>query len=132
MNDIQFYSAVMFFAGVALSQAVFYFDKQEKKKRFYIILSAAILQVLDSVYSVHMASIEFAKDQLKTVEEKDSEEYLLKESQKVSVFMELYVLLFTKAVPPEGRKYITYKTWPEARTLIKELRGFMQDEKSKR
>ncbi len=122
----------MFFAGVVLSQAVFYFDRQEKKKKFYIILSAAILQVLDSVYSVHMASIEFAKDELKTVEEKDSEEYLLKESQKVSVFMELYVLLFTKAVPPEGRKYITYKTWPEARTLIKELRGFMQDEKSKR
>ncbi len=132
MNEIQIYSAVMFFAGVVLSQAVFYFDRQEKKKKFYIILSAAILQILDSVYSVHMASIEFARDELKTIEEKDREEYLLKESQKVSVFMELYVLLFIKAVPQEGRKYITYKTWPEARTLIKELRGFMQDEKSKR
>lgn len=132
MNEIQIYSAVMFFAGVALSQAVFYFDRQEKKKKFYTILSAAILQILDSVYSVHMASIEFARDELKNIEEKDREEYLLKESQKVSVFMELYVLLFIKAVPQEGRKYITYKTWPEARTLIKELRGFMQDEKNKR
>ena len=132
MNEIQFYSIVMFFAGVALTHAVFYFDKQLKKQKFYILMSASILQVLDSIYSVHMAAVEFARDELKTIEEIEREEYLLKESQKVSVFMELYVLLFIKAVPKEGRKYINYKTWPEAKALINKLRGFMRDEKNKR
>ena len=131
MNEIQLYSALMFFAGVALSQLVFYFDRQAKKKRFYIMMSACILQVLDSIYSVHMATIEFAEQETKRTEETSREEYLLKENQKVSVFMELYVLLFIKAVPLEGRKYINYRTWPEAKILIDELRGFMQDEQSK-
>ncbi len=132
MNEIQFYSIIMFFAGVILTQAVFYFDRQAKKKKFYILMSATILQVLDSVHSTHMAAVEFAKDEIKFLEETEREEYLLKESQKVSVFMELYVLLFIKAVPQEGRKYINYRTWPEAKALIRELRGFMQNEQGKR
>jgi len=122
----------MFFAGVVLTHAVFYFDRKEKKKRFYILLSATILQILDSVHSVHMAAVEFAKDELKTLEETEVEKYLEKEVQKVSVFMELYVLLFIKAVPQEGRKYINYRTWPEAKSLIDKLRGLMEDDKSKR
>ena len=132
MNEIQLYSAIMFFAGVAITHIVFYLERRNKKKKFYIVLSATILQVLDSVYSVHMAAIEFAKEELKTKEDSLREEYLLKEEQKASVFMELYVLLFIKAVPQEGRKYINYKTWPEAKALIEELRGFMRNEKNKR
>ncbi len=132
MNDTQIYSIIMFFAGVVLTHTVFYFDRKIKKQKFYIVMSATILQILDSVYSVHMASIEFANEEIKSVEETERQEYLQKESQKVSVFMELYVLLFIKAVPQEGRKYINYKTWPEAKALISELRGFMQNDKSKR
>ena len=131
MNETQLYSVIMFFAGVILTHAVFYFDRQTKRKKFYLIISATILQVLDSIHSVHMASIEFAKDETKTIEETVREEYLLKESQKVSVFMELYVLLFIQAVPREGRKYINYKTWPEAKALIEELRGFMKNGQDK-
>ena len=95
-------------------------------------MSACILQVLDSVYSMHMAAVEFAKEEIKTKEESSREEYLDTEVNKVSVFMELYVLLMIKAVPLEGRKYINYKTWPEAQSLIKELRGLIDDGKSKR
>lgn len=131
MNETQIYSVIMFFAGVALTHAAFYFDQKIKKKKFYIIISATILQILDSVHSSHMAAIEFAKEELKTVEESSRQEYLLKEGQKVSVFMELYVLLLIKAVPEEGRKYINYRSWPEAKTLIEELRGFMKNEQSK-
>ena len=94
-------------------------------------MSACILQVLDSVYSVHMASYEFAREELKTVEESFSEEYLDVEVKKISVFMELYVLLLRKAVPQEGKRYINYNTWPEAQSLIKDLRGLMKDEDSK-
>ena len=68
MNEIQLYSAIMFFAGVALSRAVFYFDNKKKLKRFYLLLSASILQVLDNVYITHKAAIEFASEQLKNVE----------------------------------------------------------------
>ena len=94
-------------------------------------MSATILQVLDSIYSVHMASIEFAADETKTIEETKRDEYLLKQGQKVSVFMELYVLLFIQAVPKEGRRYINYKTWPEAKALIEELRGLVKNGQSK-
>ena len=87
MNEVQLYSTIMFFAGALLTQAVFYFDRQNKRKKFYLIMSATILQVLDSIYSVHMASIEFAADETKTIEETKRDEYLLKQGQKVSVFM---------------------------------------------
>ena len=131
MNEVQLYSTIMFFAGALLTQAVFYFDRQNKRKKFYLIMSATILQVLDSIYSVHMASIEFAADETKTIEETKRDEYLLKQGQKVSVFMELYVLLFIQAVPKEGRRYINYKTWPEAKALIEELRGLVKNGQSK-
>lgn len=117
----------MFFAGAIISQVVFFFDKQRKKKHFYTYLSAAILQVLDSVYSVHMGTVEFAKQQLKNLEEDELQEYLEKESQKVSLFMQLYVLVFIKAVPEDGRKYINYNSWTEAQALIEKLRGFANE-----
>ena len=121
----------MFFAGAALSQAVFYFDKQRKKKLFFSYISATILQILHSVHSVHMAAIEFAKEEIKNVEEAERQKYLEEESQKVSLFMQLYVLVFIKAVPKDGRKYISYSNWTEAQALIEKLRGFM-DERDKR
>lgn len=127
MNEVQIYSTIMFFAGAIISQVVFYFDKEGKKKHFYTYLSAAILQVLDSVYSVHMGTVEFAKQQLKNLEEDELQEYLEKESQKVSLFMQLYVLVFIKAVPEDGRKYINYNSWTEAQALIEKLRGFANE-----
>ena len=132
MNEIQTYSIIMFLAGVALTHAVFYFDRKIKLKKFYLTMSAAILQVLDNINLIHVASTEFVKEETKTIEDSKAEEYLLKEQQKLSVFMELYVLLFIKAIPPAGRKYINYRSWAEASALIKELRGFMGNEQDKR
>ena len=74
-----------------------------------------------------MGAVEFAKEELKNVEEEKREEYLEKESQKVSLFMQLYVLVFIKAVPKDGRKYISYNNWTEAQVLIEKLRGFMDE-----
>ena len=132
MNEIQIYSAIMFFAGVCLTHIVFFFERKKKKKMFYLYISSIILQVLDNINLVHLASIEFLRDKAKTADETEAEEYLQLESQKLSAFMELYVLLFTRAVPKEGRKYINYKSWGEAEALIKELRGFMNNEQGKR
>ena len=135
MNEIQIYSVIMFFAGALLSRAVFYFEQNNQKKKFYLIMSAAILQVLDSVHSVHLAAAEYASGQIKkeeSVEETEAEEYLQKEDQKVDLFMEIYTLLFIKAVPEEGRKYINYRSWPEAKTLIDKLRGLLNSEEIER
>ena len=132
MNETQIYSIIMFFAGVALTHAVFYFDNQKKSKNFYILMSACILQVLDCIHSIHIAAIDFTRQQTKTTEETSRDEYLLKESQKVSFFMDLYVLLLIKAVPENGRKHINYRSWHEAKALIEKLRGLMKDEQSKR
>jgi hypothetical protein len=125
----------MFWAGVILTKAVFYFDQKKKTKQFYIVISASLLQVLDAVHSAHLAAVEYGASELKkieTVEETNLEEYLEKESSKIAIFMELYTLLFIKAVPQAGRKYINYRTWPEASALIEQLRGFMKDEKDRR
>lgn len=130
MNEIQIYSAVMFFAGVALSHAVFYFDRINKKKNFYIFLSAVALQILDNANLLHQANAEFSASQLKTTDDLDKQEYLEKEAQKISVFMEVYVLLLIKAIPKEGRKHIKFRTWPEARSLLEKMRGLIQNEQS--
>ena len=132
MNEIQIYSALMFFTGVALTHIVFYFDRLNKKKKFYLFFSSLILQALDNLHLAHQSSIEFAKDNIKTIDDSKAEEYLQKESMKLSVFMEMYVLLFVKSIPQEGRKYINYKSWSEAQAILKELRGFMKNEQSKR
>lgn len=132
MNEIQIYSVIMFFAGVGLTHAVFYYDRLKKKKNFYLFLSSMILQALENVHLIHQASIEFVKDKTKTIDESDAEEYLEKEDLKLSVFMEMYVLLLVNSVPKEGRKYISYKSWPEAQSLLKKLRGFIKNEQSKR
>ena len=84
-------------------------------------MSAAVLQMLDSVYTSHMATVEYAETELKRIElleESAREEYLQKESDKVGIFMEIYTLLLIKAVPEQGRKYVNYRTWPEAKALI--------------
>ena len=135
MNEIQIYSILMFFAGVLLTKVVFYYDQQRKKKRFYLIMSAAVLQVLDSVYTVHMSAAEFSaseKFKLKTTEETTAEEYLNKEVQKVNIFMEVYTLLFLKAIPAHGREYAKYRSWPEAHALIQKVRRLSENEKSER
>ena len=124
----------MFFAGVGLSKAVFYLDQKKKQRDFFLVVSATILQILDSVHSVHLASIDTAKYELKKLETKDEtdiEKYLEQENSKVSIFMELYTLVLIKAVPEVGRKYINYSNWPEASLLIEQLRGIMQNGKDK-
>ena len=95
-------------------------------------MSAAVLQMLDSVYTSHMATVEYAETELKRIElleESARKEYLQKESDKVGIFMEIYTLLLIKAVPEEGRRYINYRTWPEAQALIKQMRGVMKNGK---
>jgi len=134
MNEIQIYSIIMFFAGVGLSKAVFYLDQKKKQRDFFLVVSATVLQILDSVHSVHLAAIDTAKHELKKLETKDEtdiEKYLEQENSKVSIFMELYTLVLIKAVPEAGRKYINYSNWPEASLLIEKLRGIMQNGKDK-
>ena len=124
----------MFFAGVGLSKAVFYLDQKKKQKDFFLIISVTILQILDSVHSVHLAAIDASAHELKKLETKDEtdiEKYLEQENSKVSIFMELYTLVLIKAVPEAGRKYINYSNWPEASLLIEQLRGIMQNGKDK-
>ena len=134
MSEIQIYSVIMFFAGVGLSKAVFYLDQKKKQRDFFLVISATILQILDSVHSVHLAAIDTATHELKKLETKDEtdiEKYLEQENSKVSIFMELYTLVLIKAVPEVGRKYINYNNWPEASLLIEQLRGIMQNGKDK-
>ena len=134
MNDIQTYSILMFFAGVALSKAVFYLDQKKKQRDFFLVISVTILQILDSVRSVHTSAVELADYELKkleTKEETDIEKYLEQENSKISIFMELYTLVLIKAVPKAGRKYINYSKWSEASSLIEQLRGIMQNGKDK-
>lgn len=124
----------MFFAGVGLSKAVFYLDQKKKQRDFFLVISATVLQILDSVHSVHLAAIDTATHELKKLETKDEtdiEKYLEQENSKVSIFMELYTLVLIKAVPEAGRKYINYSNWPEASLLIEQLRGIMQNGKDK-
>ena len=134
MSEIQIYSIIMFFAGVGLSKAVFYLDQKKKQRDFFLVISATVLQILDSVHSVHLAAIDTATHELKKLETKDEtdiEKYLEQENSKVSIFMELYTLVLIKAVPQVGRKYINYSNWPEASLLIEQLRGIMQNGKDK-
>jgi hypothetical protein len=134
MSEIQIYSIIMFFAGVGLSKAVFYLDQKKKQRDFFLVISVTILQILDSVHSVHLAAIDASAHELKKLEindETDIEKYLEQENSKVSIFMELYTLVLIKAVPEAGRKYINYSNWPEASLLIEQLRGIMQDGKDK-
>jgi hypothetical protein len=134
MSELLIYSTAMFWAGVLLTKAVFYFQEQLKKKHFYLIMSAALLQVLDSVHSVHEAAIEYNTSELKkndSIGEKELKEYLKTEREKVLVLMEVYTLLFLKAVPSSGRKFINYRSWSEAKQLIKKLRG-LTGEKNER
>lgn len=134
MSEIQIYSIIMFFAGVGLSKAVFYLDQKKKQRDFFLVISATVLQILDSVHSVHLAAIDTATHELKKLETKDEtdiEKYLEQENSKVSIFMELYTLVLIKAVPQVGRKYINYSNWPEASLLIEQLRGITQNGKNK-
>ena len=134
MNDLHLYSILMFVAGVILTKAVFYYEQKFQQKKFYLTMSAAILQILDAAHSSHVTAIEVATAELKkieTAEETEVNEYLEKESNKVLIFMELYTLLLTQAVPKKGRKYINYKSWPQASALIGQLRGLKKDGENK-
>lgn len=122
----------MFFAGVIISQAVFFFDRERKKKKFYLFLSAVLLQVLNNVEAINVACLHFIKDKTKTIDETEAEKYLKLESQKLSAFMELYVLLLIQSVPKEGRKHINYKSWSEAQALINEIRSFVDNGEGER
>ena len=129
------YSIIMFWSGVFLTKAVFYFEQQNKQKRFYLAMSATILQVLSSIYISHLTSLEYIDQELKkldSTEENIAEAYLQKEKENVSVFMEIYTLLLIKSVPKHGRRYINYKSWPEAQSLIIKMRGIMSREQNKR
>jgi hypothetical protein len=125
---------MMFWSGVFLTKAVFYLEQKRKRRKFHLLMSVVILQVLDSVYVSHMAAAEYAATELKNVdsiEEKDVEEYLRKEGDKVSVLMDLYTLLLIKATPEGGREYINYGTWKEAHALILKTREVMNHGKNK-
>ena len=131
MSEFTIYSIAMFWAGVFLTKAVFYFQQKLKTKQFYLVMSAALLQVLDSVHSVHEAAVQYNITELKknnSLEEIDTEKYLEKERQKVLLLMEVYTLLFLRAVPSSGRKFINYRNWTEASVLIEKLRGLMSEE----
>ena len=132
MNETQIYSTIMFFAGVVLTHAAFFLEKKTKEKKFYFYLSSIILQVLENVNLAHLAAIEYTKDKLKTLDETETEEYLKIEDQKLSTFMELYTLLLIRAMTKQGRRYLNYKSWSEAKAVIKELRGLMNDTEGKR
>ena len=102
MNEIVIYSTIMFWAGVLLTKAVFFFEQKRQQKNFYLKVSLIILQILDSVHSAHQASVQSAAFELKKIENLEEsvlQKYLEKESGKVGIFMELYTLLFLKAVP---------------------------------
>jgi hypothetical protein len=133
MNEIQIYSTIMFLAGAGLTKAAFYFEQEYRTKKFYVAMSAVILQILDSAYSCHKSATEYsalALKKIETEEELEVSEYLEKESNNVSVFMELYTLLLVKAIPEKGRKYVNYSTWPEASSLIEQIRGLTDDGKN--
>ena len=119
----------MFFAGVILTHAVFFFDRKKKQSKFYLYLSAVILQSLENIDLIHQSSVEFARNSLKFTEDSEKEEYLQKESEKISVYMDLYVLLLLMSVPKDARSHIGYKNWSEAKTLIKKMRGQLRNGK---
>ena len=135
MNEIVIYSTIMFWAGVLLTKAVFFFEQKRQLKNFYLKVSLIILQILDSVHSAHQASVESAAFELKKIENLEEsvlQKYLEKESGKVDIFMELYTLLFLKAVPEKGRKYVNYRSWTEASSLIQQLRGLTNNGENER
>lgn len=125
----------MFWAGVLITKVVFFYEERRRTRNFYLTVSLTVLQILDSVYSAHQASVESAAIELKkieNIEESFLEKYLEKESSKVDVFMEIYTLLFIKAIPEKGKRYVNYRSWTEANALIEQLRGFMRDGETKR
>jgi len=135
MCELAIYCALMFWAGVLITKVVFFYEERRRTRNFYLTVSLTVLQILDSVYSAHQASVESAAIELKkieNIEESFLEKYLEKESSKVDVFMEIYTLLFIKAIPEKGKRYVNYRSWTEANALIGQLRGFMRDGETKR
>jgi hypothetical protein len=129
MNEIQLYSVIMFFTGVTFSHLVFYFDRKIKLKKFFIFMSASILQVLENIDLAHKTHLQFIAEESKIVELSEKDEYLSKESQKFSALMELYTLLLITSVPKSGRRLINYRSWAEAKVLIQKMRGLVKNEK---
>ena len=124
----------MFFAGVALTHAIFYFQQKKKEKDFLILYSAVALQALDSLYLQQMANIEMISERTErdsAMDETELAEYLRKEGSKVEVFMEVYTALMIKALPKGARKLINFSNWTQARSLIEKTRRAMKNGKDK-
>ena len=124
----------MFFAGVALTHAVFYFQQKKKERDFLILYSAVALQALESLHVQQMSNLEMISERTKTVSSMDEtqvNEYLKVEGDKVEVFMEIYTMLMIRALPKSARKLVKFSNWTQARSLIEKTRRVMKNEKDK-
>jgi len=134
MNEIQIYSAIMFFAGVVLTHAIFYFQQKKKEKDFLILYSAVALQALESLYLQQMSNIEMISERTERdsgMDETELAEYLRQEGSKVEVFMEIYTMLMIRALPKGARKLINFSNWTQAKSLIEKTRRVMKNGKDK-
>ena len=134
MNEIQIYSAIMFFAGVVLTHAIFYFQQKKKEKNFLVSYCATALQALQSLYLQQMANIEMISERTERdsgMDETELAEYLRKEGSKVEVFMEIYTMLMIRALPKGARKLVNFSNWTQARSLIEQARRVMENGKDK-
>ena len=134
MNQLQLYSFIMFFAGVALTHAVFYFQQKKKEREFLILYSAVALQALESLHVQQMSNLEMISERTKAASSMDEDqvnEYLKVEGDKVEVFMEIYTMLMIQALPKSARKLVKFSNWTQARSLIEKTRRVMKNEKDK-
>ena len=134
MNEIQIYSVIMFFAGVVLTHAVFYFQQKKKQKDFLILYSATALQALDNLYLQQMSNLEMILERTERdsgMDETELAEYLRQEGSKVEVFMEIYTMLMVRALPEGARKLVNFSNWTQARSLIEKTRRATENGKDK-
>ena len=124
----------MFFAGVAITHAIFYFQQKKKQKDFLILYSATALQALDNLYLQQMSNLEMISERTERdsgMDETELAEYLRQEGSKVEVFMEIYTMLMVRALPEGSRKLVNFSNWTQARSLIEKTRRAMENGKDK-
>lgn len=124
----------MFFAGVAITHAIFYFQQKKREKDFLISYCATALQALQSLYLQQMANIEMISERTERdsgMDETELAEYLRQEGSKVEVFMEVYTALMIRALPKEARELVNFSNWTQARSLIEKARRATEDGKDK-
>ena len=73
MSELAIYCALMFWAGVLITKVVFFYEERRRTRNFYLTVSLTVLQILDSVYSAHQASVESAAIELKKIENIEAE-----------------------------------------------------------